>query len=260
MDAAVIAPDGCRLGAIVPTYRHVGPLPAIVAALRGLDLPVIVVDDGNEPESAAQIARLHAPGQQVQVLRRPANGGKGAAVKAGLRMGRQLGWTHALQIDADGQHDLGDVPALIARSRARPEAVVTGVPAFDATAPRARRYGRYVTHCWVWLETLSFAISDSMCGLRVYPLAACCRILDREFLGDRMDFDIEIMVHLHWRGVPVLEHPTRVIYPAANHSNFRLLRDNLRLSAMHARLALQMPVRVPLRLWRQARKRRAQPG
>jgi hypothetical protein len=47
-----------------------------------------------------------------------------------------------------------------------------------------------------------------MCGFRVYPLAATVPLLDRFRLGRRMDFDIEILVRLHWQGVPMRWLPT----------------------------------------------------
>ncbi len=216
---------------------------------------MIVVDDGNEPETANQIGALHNPDVGVTVVRRDQNGGKGAAVKTGLREARRAGWSHAVQIDADGQHDLDALGDLIAQSRANPYAMVCGVPRYDDSIPGARKAGRYITHVWVWIETLSRDISDSMCGFRVYPLADTIAVLDRETLGDRMDFDTEILVHMHWRGLDFVELPVRVIYPENNVSNFRMLKDNVAISLMHTRLALQMPVRAPIRWWRRSRRR-----
>lgn len=246
-------------GAVIPTYRHVAVLPEVVASARAAGLPVIIVDDGNSSEIAAQIESLHAPDAGVHVVRRERNGGKGAAVKTGLREAHERGWTHAVQIDADGQHDLNALPALIAKSQANPKAMICGVPQYDETIPGARKAGRYITHVWVWIETLSREISDSMCGFRVYPLADTIAVLNRESLGDRMDFDTEILVHMHWRGVPFVELPVRVIYPDNNVSNFRMLKDNIAISLMHTRLAIQMPVRAPIRWWRR-RARRPSPA
>jgi hypothetical protein len=104
------------------------------------------------------------------------------------------------------------------------------------------------------VETLSNEISDSMCGLRVYPLKETLAVIGREWIGDRMDFDTEILVQLNWRGLRVIETPVRVTYPEGNVSNFRMLADNVRISLMHTRLALQAPVRVPLRMLRRARR------
>jgi hypothetical protein len=116
--------------------------------------------------------------------------------------------------------------------------------------PRGRLYGRYATHVWVWINTLSLDIRDSMCGFRVYPLASLMPLLARVRIGRRMDFDSDVIVRLHWRGVAVVNLPTRVTYPRDGISHFRLWRDNARISAMHARLFLGMLLRSPLLLWR----------
>jgi hypothetical protein len=97
------------------------------------------------------------------------------------------------------------------------------------------------------VETFSFDIADSMCGFRIYPLPLLARVIDRARIGARMDFDTEIAVRMHWRGAPVINVPTRVIYPPDNISNFEMLADNVRISLMHTRLALQAPFRV---LWK----------
>lgn len=243
-------------GAVIPTYRHITKLPEIVAKVSAAGLPVIIVDDGNADDLAAQIDVLHDSDAGVHVVSRLRNGGKGAAVKTGLRKAARKGWTHAIQIDADGQHDLDALPELIERSRANPEAMICGVPQYDDSIPSARKAGREITHFWVRLETLSRDISDSMCGFRVYPLADTIAVLDREVLGDRMDFDTEILVHMHWRGVPFVEMPVRVVYPENNVSNFRMLKDNVSISLMHTRLSVQMPVRTLIR-WMRLRKRSA---
>jgi glycosyltransferase involved in cell wall biosynthesis len=244
-----------HLGAIIPTYRHVERLPAIVQRLCDLGLPVLIVDDGNAPEAAARIDALADPVSHVAVERRPRNGGKGAAMKTGFRAAAARGWTHALQVDADGQHDLDAAPQLIALSRRHPDAVICGVPVYDASVPAARKFGRYLTHAMVWVETASREISDSMCGFRIYPVADTVHVIDREMIGDRMDFDTEILVQLNWRGLRNIESPIGVTYPEGNVSNFRMLRDNVRMTLLHIRLAAQMPVRAPIRMWRRSRRK-----
>jgi glycosyltransferase involved in cell wall biosynthesis len=241
-----------KLGAIVPTYRHVERLPGIVQRLVNMGLPVIVVDDGNAEDYAQRIAALHRPESGVFVLRRPVNGGKGAAMADGFEEAARQGWSHAFQIDADGQHDLGCVPDFVALAQSNPTAVVCGVPVYDHTIPKARKFGREITHFWVRIETLSRAISDSLCGFRIYPVAPAVDVMRREIIGRRMDFDVEIVVHLYWRGLPIVEGKVGVTYPPGNVSNFDLLKDNVRISAMHTRLVVQMPFRMPIMLARRA--------
>jgi predicted LPLAT superfamily acyltransferase len=130
-------------------------------------------------------------------------------------------------------------------ARDNPGALISGRPVYDVSIPRGRLIARWLTHIWVWIETLSTRIADSMCGFRVYPLAATLRILDHAKVGQRMDFDPEIMVRLIWSGVAPHHIPVRVIYPEGNTSNFRLLRDNWLISRMHTRLVIGMLFHLP---------------
>jgi predicted LPLAT superfamily acyltransferase len=234
--------------AVVPSRNHVVALAGIVRRLGEAGLPVFIVDDASDAPAADAIAALAAPERGVVVHRFAANQGKGGAVIKGFELAVAAGHTHVVQVDADGQHDLAALPALLSLGEAHPDALIMGVPVYDETMPLARRLGRWITHLSVAVEILSPRIIDMMCGFRVYPLAAVMVLLGEERVGRRMDFDIEIGVRLIWRGVHVVELPVRVTYPAGNTSNFALLRDNWRITRMHARLLLAMLGRLPGRL------------
>jgi predicted LPLAT superfamily acyltransferase len=233
-----------RVCAVVPSYNHYRLIGDIVARLSGLGLPVFVVDDGSAVEAAAALAALHDEARAIRVTRRPVNGGKGCAVCEGLRLAHAAGFTHAVQVDADGQHDLAVVPRMLELAERYPDALISGHGVFDSSAPLGRRIGRWVTHLWVFVETLSFRLTDTMCGLRVYPLGVVTDVVTTEQVGSRMEFDIAVMVRLCWRGVPVVMVPVRVSYPPGGRSNFQLWRDNLRITWMHTRLVFGMLARL----------------
>jgi hypothetical protein len=165
-----------------------------------------------------------------------------------------LNFTHALQIDADGQHDTDDIEHFMKQARIAPRALIAGYPAYDKSVPKARYYGRYASHVWVWINTLSTTIIDSMCGFRVYPLMESCALLARCHTGNRMDFDGEFIVRWHWAGHPLVQVQTRVTYPPGGISHFRLLHDNALISWMHARLFFLMIPRLPKLLARKFHK------
>jgi predicted LPLAT superfamily acyltransferase len=235
---------------IVPVFNHKEAIGATVMALRRFRLPMYLVNDGSDAATRERLIQLAAHEPLVTLLHLPENRGKGAAVMQGLRQAHADGYTHGLQIDADGQHDAGDVPKFIAAAAASPKAVVCGQARYDDSVPKARRYGRYITHFWVWVETLSVAIKDSMCGFRVYPLASTVRVMDSGWIPTRMDFDTVVMVRLSWAGVPVINIPTQVKYPKDGISHFRMWRDNVRISVAHSRLCAGMLLRLPALLWR----------
>src|SRR5690625_7050898 len=102
-----------------------------------------------------------------------------------MRRAAELGYSHALQVDADGQHNTDDIPRVLALAEASPLALITGVPQYDDSVPRHRYYSRYLTHFWVWVATLTLEIKDSMCGFRVNPLADTLALIDRVNIGRR---------------------------------------------------------------------------
>ncbi len=243
---------------VIPVYNHPATIGFMVDEVLKYRLPCILVDDGSDAHCAAvldALAACHAG--RVVLLRLPANQGKGGAMMAGFREATRLGHSHALQIDADGQHDTSDIPRFIDLARGQPEAVICGCPRFDESVPRIRLYGRYVTHILVWLQTLSFEIRDSMCGFRLYPLAATLALMNSVRLGKRMEFDTEVLVRLVWSGVRVVNVLTPVHYPRDGVSHFRFLHDNLWIARMHFRLVAGMLPRAPLLVWRKLTRAKA---
>ncbi|MFT5136213.1 MAG: glycosyltransferase involved in cell wall biosynthesis [Arenicella sp.] len=236
---------------LVPHYNHVAELALFLPKLERLNLACIVVDDGSEPTTKLELKSLISPLQGFHLIEHAKNRGKGAAIETGSRHARQLAFTHMLQIDADGQHDLADVPKFLHYSRAHPKQIVSGAPSFDASAPKARVYGRKVTDFWVALETLSLGVKDSLCGFRVYPLAEFERVYQKHSIGARMEFDTDVLVKSIWQGIQIHFIPTKVIYFENSVSHFHYLRDNLRLIYLHVGLMIGMLIRLPkLLYWR----------
>lgn len=230
---------------LVPVYNHQQVLAQTLINIRRFELPVVLVDDGSNDICKAVMRELAAADAQVYLIERPANGGKGAALKTGLQAAADLGFSHALQIDADGQHNSADIPHFLQLAQAAPGALIAGKPEYDASVPKGRLYGRYLTHVWVWINTLSLDITDSMCGFRVYPVARSLALIAAEPMGDRMDFDSEFIVRWHWRHWPLQQLSTKVIYPEQGVSHFHLWRDNKLITWMHARLFFGMLWRLP---------------
>ncbi|MDV7341026.1 glycosyltransferase [Terasakiella sp. A23] len=234
-----------KLCAVVPSHNHYLVIEEVVKGLRASSLPVFILDDGSSEPTKSTLAQLHDPNNKIFVTRFDQNRGKGCAVIEAFRIAKAAGYTHAVQVDADGQHDVEALPRLLGLAKDHPEALVSGQPIYDETIPKSRKIARWITHFWVWIETLSFQISDSMCGYRVYPLAESLNVADEETVGQRMDFDTEIMVRLFWRGTPTIMTPVKVTYPENNTSNFDVVADNVRITKMHTRLVFNMLFRLP---------------
>lgn len=230
---------------VIPVYNHPDYLLDLLSYLQQFKLPIIVVNDGSHATCTADLKQLSAQIEEMVLIEHPTNMGKGQAVMTGIKHAHAMNLTHALQLDADGQHNWQDIAGFIETSKSQPQAMVIGQAVFDQTVPKKRLYGRYLTHVWVWINSLSFDIQDSMCGFRVYPVAASMQVIENNTLHPRMGFDSEILVRLKWQGVAFVNLPTHVVYPEGGISHFNMLRDNIGLSQTHTRLFFGMLRRLP---------------
>jgi polyprenyl-phospho-N-acetylgalactosaminyl synthase len=232
-----------RACVLIPTYDNPQTIERVVVAAREHLEEVIVVDDGSGPEGRAACAALSAKGL-ARVIHREKNGGKGAAVKTGLAAAFDAGFTHAFQIDADGQHQIDAMPAFLEAAAAVPGACILGYPVYGDSVPALRLRARKITSFWVDLEVGGRGIiRDAMVGFRVYPLES---IRSLRVKSDRMDFDVEIAVRIAWRDIPIRNLPVGVRYLTAEEggrSHFQPLRDNLRLGLLHSRLCTEGSIR-----------------
>jgi len=234
---------------VIPSY-DTGPLVyETVRAARAAWSPVRVVVDGSRDGTAEGLRAMAAadPGLRVDVLER--NSGKGAAVLHALEAARAQGFTHALTMDADGQHPADLIATFMAASATRPDAMILGRPVFDASAPLLRVRGRRVSNAWTNLETLGAGVADSLYGFRVYPIAPLVDVMRAQTWMRRFDFDTEAVVRLAWRGIrPInIDAPVKYLRPEdGGVSHFRYGRDNALLTWMHLRLLLGFALRLPV--------------
>jgi len=235
---------------LIPIYDHKDEIRGVLERLAPLGLPCIVVDDGSGSETRMVLDAAEKEYRWLEVYHRDFNGGRGAALTSGYRLASKRGFSHAIQLDADGQHDARDVPRFVAAIEANPDALVLGAPIFDATIPKSRLYGRQLSRFMVWLTTLSLDVSDPLCGFRGVPLDATLALIQRVALGQHMEFDPQLVIRLHWSGVRVINLPTRVVYDREGLSHFDFVRDNLRLIGVYARALGGMLLRFPWLLLR----------
>ena len=239
-----------RVCALIPIFDHGATIEKVVSELPP-DLPCLIVDDGSAEATRVALQRVITARANTQLVRRDRNGGKGAALKTGYEIARSRGFTHVVQLDADGQHNASDVPRFIAAMRAHPGALVLGVPAFDASAPLARIYARQISRVLVWLACLSRVVPDPLCGFRGVPLAPALAVIASARTGNWMDFEPELAVRMVWHRTPIATLPTRVLYPPDGISHFSVARDYPRLASLYVRLLGGMLPRAP-ELWSRA--------
>lgn len=213
-------------------------------------MPGLIIDDGSDPLSIAEVSRIVSGYQGFELVQVARNRGKGSVVMLGIAEAKQRGYTHVVQIDADGQHRASDIKPMIAVSRKFPDALVSGRPTFGGDIPAARLQGRKLSLALLRIETLSAEIKDAMCGFRIYPVEKMLRVVRYVPLPARMQFDLEALVRWMWAGGEVQFMDTKVEYPEQGLSHFRMFRDNAQITLMHTKLVIGMLVLSPVLFYR----------
>jgi glycosyltransferase involved in cell wall biosynthesis len=241
-------PNAVKVALVIPVYNHAGSVPAVIDGVRdvlardGQSLPIILVDDGSTDATATVLDQISG----VAVLTHPRNRGKGAALLTAFQHAYKNGFTHALTMDADGQHDPHDALKLIRAAHAHPYDLTLGQRDLDsADVPIASRKGRDAARFWLRVQT-GRDILDSQCGLRIYPLEAALAVPQR---FGRYDFETEILARLAWGGLAIHTVPVRCIYfpPATRVTHFRPIIDTLRGVRVNVFLVFRRLLPTPFR-------------
>ena len=233
---------------MIPSYNTGRKLQETVKEALEQWAPVWVIVDASTDGSEKPIIEMAKDNPNLMIIQLQKNVGKGGALFEGMIRAQQAGYTHALTMDADGQHPAHLIPVFMATSLKQPNAMVLGKPVFGADAPALRVNGRKVSNWWANLETLWQGIGDSLYGFRVYPITPLHKIMSQNRWMRRYDFDPEAVVRLCWAGVKPINIDAPVKYLTAEEggiSHFNYLRDNTLLTGMHIRLMLGFMVRLP---------------
>jgi len=228
---------------LAPTFDNSTTLAGVLRRIEQLGIPVIVINDGSTDQTPAILEGFPS----VSVLTHPVNLGKAAALKTGFQAAARMGFTHALTIDTDGQHDPEQIPRLLELAGESPAALVLGTRDVQIDGyPRRNRLGRTISNALVWLES-GLSVTDSQCGLRVYPLELVARTACH---ASRYGYETEILTRAAWIGASVVEVKVNCRYADLDGlvSHFHPLGDSLRAVPMHVRLLFRGASRWPGRL------------
>ena len=220
--------DPRHICAVIPTYNNGGTVADVVRGVLRQGLPVLVVDDGSTDGTADKLAGL-----DIQVLRHPVNRGKGRALKTGLEAAKKLGYRFALTIDADGQHDPADIPALVAAAGERTLVVGSRNIAAEGMSSGSTFANRF-SNFWFTVQT-GRKLPDTQTGYRVYPLEDLPSL---RLLTARYEAELTLLVFSAWKNLRLVPVPVRVYYPADRVSHFRPFADFFRISVLNTVLCV----------------------
>lgn len=220
--------DPRHICAVIPTFNNGGTVADVVRGVLRQGLPVLVVDDGSTDDTPEKLRDL-----DVRVLRHETNRGKGRALKTGLEAARKQGYRFAVTLDADGQHDPADIPALVAAAGER--TLVIGSRNLTAEGmPSGNTFANKFSNFWFTVQT-GRKLPDTQTGFRVYPLEDLPSL---KLLTARYEAELALLVFSAWKNLRIVPVPVRVYYPEDRVSHFRPFADFFRISVLNTVLCV----------------------
>jgi glycosyltransferase involved in cell wall biosynthesis len=189
-------PQTNRLLVVIPARNEAATIGALLQGLRAAGYAQVLVVDDLSDDGTGDIARAGG----AMVLRPVLGMGAWGGMQTGIRYGRREGFECVVTMDADGQHEVDELPALL---QARKNADVV-IGAFPQRASRARRIA------WGWFRALTgLGLTDLTSGFRCYSGAALKVLASSE--ATLFDYqDVGTLLLLRRAGVRIVEVPVQM--------------------------------------------------
>jgi glycosyltransferase involved in cell wall biosynthesis len=215
-------------GVLVPTFNNAGTLEIILKEIISYTDRVIVINDGSTDSTAHILSKF----PDVHTVSYSPNRGKGWALRTGFKKALDLGYTHMISIDSDGQHYPDDLIKFLDAQEKEPNGLVIGKRNMEqAGIPGKSSFGNKFSNFWFWFET-GIRLDDTQSGYRLYPIE---KLRSIRFYTRKFEFEVEVIVRAAWAGIPISHVDVKVHYDEKDKriSHFRPFRDFSRISVLN---------------------------
>lgn len=223
-----------KICVIIPTYNNATTIRRVIEDVEKYCSSIIVVNDGSTDNTAEILKSIPLPIEVVSYLK---NRGKGHALVTGFKKAIALGYTHAITIDADGQHFADDIPCFIEGLKNNHEGFIVGCRNLtEENMPRQNTFANRFSNFWFRLQT-GINLPDTQSGYRLYTLSS---LKGLNLITSRYESELELLVYAAWAGVSITSVNVKVYYPPAEErvSHFRPFYDFFRISVLNTFLCL----------------------
>ncbi|MCL2073390.1 MAG: glycosyltransferase family 2 protein [Marinilabiliaceae bacterium] len=214
---------------IIPAYNNENSLAAVIESVLKNCLNVIVINDGSTDRTENVALNF---GNKITLISYKKNRGKGFALTQGFKVANKMDFEYALTIDADGQHNAGDMIKFFEAIKNQPNRLIIGARSFNnPNIPKGSIFANKFSNFWFRLQTAQ-NISDTQSGFRLYPIK---KIYKMRLFTSRYETELELLVRCAWKGISIVTVPINVFYPPKEErvSHFRPKKDFLRISLLN---------------------------
>jgi 1-acyl-sn-glycerol-3-phosphate acyltransferase len=231
---------------IIPTYNNDRTIADIIAGSQKECCDVIVVNDGSTDTTSDIIHQIEG----ITIVEYEKNRGKGYALRRGFECALQMGFSYAVTLDSDGQHEPKDIPLFLQANQQHPGALILGSRNLDGVErSKGSSFANKFSNFWFYIQT-GRNLPDTQTGYRPYPLKKLHGLC---LLTSRYEAELELLVFASWHGVKLVPIQINVYYPPQELrvSHFRPGADFARISVLNTVLCfLAIVYGLPLRLYR----------
>lgn len=223
-----------KIGLLIPTYNNDQTVESVISEACSYCDDIILVDDGSTDKTKDILSRWKG---KINIVSYQINRGKGNALKEGFLKAKELGLTHVITLDSDGQHKLTDLSIFIDAHQKNPDAFIIGSRSFDnPNMPNQNTFANKFSNFWFRLQT-AHNLPDTQTGYRLYPLATNHYMTP---FNKRYEAELELLVRSAWRLLPIVSIPINVYYPPKEEriSHFRPGKDFFRISVLNTFLCI----------------------
>ena len=225
-----------KICVIIPVYNSERLIADVVKSVLQYAENVIVVNDGSTDGTLDAIHRCglepQSTDKNITLVSYTKNRGKGYALQCGFRKAIEMGFTHAVTMDADGQHLATDIATLVQTAEKQPDAMIVGARKFDhPNMPQGSIFANKFSNFWFRVQT-GKRLLDTQTGFRVYPLQKMGKM---RLFTNRYEAELEVLVRSAWRNIPIVSQAINVYYPPEKErvSHFRAGKDFFRISVLN---------------------------
>lgn len=241
-----------RLCVIIPTFNNEGTIKQVIEDTTEYCNNIIVVNDGSTDRTLDILSTISPT---IHLVTYERNKGKGHALVEGFKTAIRMGFSHAITMDADGQHFANDIPCFIEMIKKNKNAIIVGSRNLtEENMPRQNTFANRFSNFWFLLQT-GINLPDTQSGYRLYTLSS---LKGLSIITSRYEAELELLVFSAWAGYPVISIPVKVYYPPRDQrvSHFRPVYDFFRISVLNTVLCFGAIVYgTPRRIIRFLKKR-----
>ena len=190
---------------VIPAYNEGTCIAEVAGKVRSAFPHVVVVDDGSDDDTFEQARR-----GATYVLRHTINRGQGAALQTGIDFALSRGADYIVTFDADGQHRVDDIHAMV-MPILQGECEITLGSRFLGSAENLPASRRRTLRLAVWFTRFvnRVNLTDAHNGFRAFSRCAAAGI---DITLDRMAHASELIDQIRESGLPFREVPVRIRY------------------------------------------------